>query len=253
MFCTLCLEESKKRFCRNLKTEEKQIGNIAFIKATIHKKSAIKKFEKKIKNKADTVILSENLKGYQFKNLKVYNNDFFIKNIAKYTFKNIVRLSKIPPNSLTVCIKDSKFEFSELVYSLAVSTNVIKIITKNFAEYNIISEKIYDDYGMELIISDSVENADLGIDFDCENPKIWFNTPENYVEITKKCVKLSAGLKGYVPKGISECDFAGMLQNYQEFKRLKLLHADVMLKNDKFFKINYDNIKNFLDNKSECW
>lgn len=253
MFCTLCLEESKKRFCRNLKIEEKQIGEITFLKATVHKKSAIKKFEKKLKNKADTVILSENLKDYQFKNLKVYNNNYFIKNIAKYTFKNIIRLSKIPPNSLTVCIKDSKFEFSELVYSLANSANVIKIITNNFAEYTAICEKIYEDFGMELIITDKVESADLGIDFDCENPRIWFNNPENYAEITKKCVKLSAGLKSYVPKGISECDFAGILQNYKEFKRLKLLHADLMLKNDKFFKINYDNIKNFLDIKSECW
>lgn len=252
MFCTLVLEESKKRFCRNLKIEEKQIGEIAFIKVTAHKKSALKKIEKKLKGKADTIILSENLKDFHFNKINVYKNDLFLKSIAKYTFKNIIKLSKIPPNSLSVCIKDSDCEFSDFVYSLANSSNTIKIITDNKEKYEIICNKIYDDFGMNPIISKDFEGVDLGVDFDSENPKIWFKNPKNYAEITKKCVHLSAGLKGYVPKGISECDFAGVLKEYKIFRRLNLLHADLILKNNKFYKINQDNIKNFLDIKEEC-
>ncbi len=247
MFCTVCLEESKKRFCRNLIIEEKQIGEITFIKATVRKESALKRFEKKLKKRADTVILSDNLKGYEFKNLKVYNNDSFMKSIAKYTFKNIIRLSKITPNKLCVCICDKYFEFSELVYSLANQVSVLKIITDEKQKYQDLSNKIYDEFGMELILTEQADTADLGIDFNCDNPKIWFNSPDNYAELTKKCVKIGAGLKGYVPKGISECDFAGILQEYKDFKRLKLLHADVMVKNEKFYKINRDNIKNCYD------
>ena len=253
MFCTLSLQESKKRFHKNLIIEECKIGDIEFLKIVVYKKTAVKKLEKKLKNKVDTVILSDNLKDLQFKKLKVYNNDAFIKSIAKYTFKNIMKLSKIPTNKLTICITDKECDFSDFVYSLATHATVIKIITDATEKYKDLSEKIYNDFGMLLILTSLAENADLGINFNTDNPRIWFNSPENFAELTKKCVKIGAGLRGYVPKGISECDFAGILRQYNDFRRLKLLHADVMVKNNKFYKINRENIKNFLDNKDECW
>ena len=55
MFCTVTFEESKKRFSRNLIIENKKIGNIEFVKAVIHKPNAIKRLEKRLKNKVDTV------------------------------------------------------------------------------------------------------------------------------------------------------------------------------------------------------
>lgn len=253
MFCTLTLKTERKRFCRNLIIKERKIGNITFYEAVAYKKSAIKKLEKKLKGKADTVLLSENLKDVNFKKLKVYNNNIFLRNVSIYTFKNIIKLSKIPTNKLTICIVDKDCEYKEFVTSLSSHAAIIKIVTNKKEEYQILSDKIYEEYGMNLIISDKCDNADLGIDFDNVFPEIWFNSPNNCVILNNECVKIGVGLKKYVPQGINECDFAGVLKDYREFKRLRLLHADVLLKNKKFYKINRDNIKKFLDNKSEYW
>lgn len=253
MFCTLTLEERKKRFCRNLIIEEKQIGEIKFIKATAYKRSSIKRLEKKLKDRVDMIILSDNLKDLKFKKLKVYNNRDYIKRIAMYTFTNIIRLSKIPANQLSICITDKACEFSDYIFSIANKVAIIRIVTNNIDEYAIVSDKIYNDYGMSPIILNKEEKSDLGIIFDYENPRIWFNAPENYSEITPKCIKLGAGLKGFVPKNINEADFAGVLKDFKDFRRLNLLNADLIFKNNKYFKINSNNIKNFLDIDDEYW
>ena len=248
MFGTLCFKETKKRFKKCIRIEEKNIGEVDFLQVTCFKKLNSKKIEKKLKKRIDTIILSDNISGIQFERIAVYNNTDFLKTIATYTFKNIIRLSGIPSNKLSVCLIDKKGEFTSFAYSLANCASVVKITTDNDEKYNEIAENIYDDFGMNPIISKEISSADLGLDLSENIPKIWFNCPENFAEINKSCVKLGAGLRSYVPKGINQCDFAGVLQNYKDFKRLKLLNADVMIKNKKIYKINKENIKNFLDN-----
>ena len=248
MFATLTFLKSKKRLCKNIRIEEKHIGDIEYLNVVCFKKINKKKIEKKLKNKVDTIILAENINNIEFENIKVYNSDKYLKIISIYTFKNIIRLSNIPLNKLSVCLIDKKGLFADFAYSLANSASIIKIVTDKPEFFIEIKNKIYDDFGMEPIITNEMSDADLGLDLSDSIPKIWFKTPKNFVTIDKSCVALGAGLKKYVPKGINQCDFAGVLQKYKDFRRLKLLNAQVMIKNNGIYKINRDNIKNFLDN-----
>ena len=249
MFCTLTYQATKKRFHKNLKIENKTIGEVEYLKAVCYKQIKPSKIENKIKSKVDTIILSSNLSHLEFKNIKIYNDDTFFKNIAISTFKKIISYSNIPANKLTVCLVDKNCNYADFSIYIAKRASVLKIITEN-EKYNDISEKIYDECGMKPIITSSYENCDLGFNLDCENPRVWFKSQDNFAEITKHCVNIGIGLKSLVPKGINPCDFASALQEYNSFKRLRLLEADLMKKNEKYYKINFNNIKNFLDNAS---
>ena len=202
-----------------------------------------------MKNKVDTAILSENIDEINFKNIKIYNCSNYLKEVSKSTFEGIINIVKIPINKLSVCVVDRDCEHPDFIYSLANKCSIIKIITNNFEKYLPFAEKIYNDFGMQPIVTSFVDDADLGIDLNSEIPKIWFNNQRNYVHITKKCVKIGIGFRKFVPTGINQCDFAGFLQNYNEFKRLKLVNADMFLRLEKLYKINAENIQNFLDNK----
>lgn len=248
MFATLDFCKSKKRLSKNIRIEQKNIGEIEFLAITCYKKINCKKIERKLKNRVDTIILSDKIDNVDFENISVYNNEKYLKTISIYTFKNIIKLSGIPSNKLTVCLVDKNGMFADFAYSLANNASVVRIVTERQEFYNDVIERIYDDFGMKPIISNEIINSDLGLDLNGEEPRIWFNSPDNFVLINKDCVKLGAGLKKYVPKGINQCDFAGVIHRYKDFKRLKLLNADVMIKNNGIYKINKDNIKNFLDN-----
>lgn len=249
MFCTITFEKTKKKFRKNIRIENKSVGSVEYLKVTCFNKINTKKLEKKLSKTTDKIVLSDNIKDISFNKIEIYDNTDFLKNIAVLTFKNIINMTKIPTNKLSLSVTDKKARFTDFVYSLSKKASVIKVSTESLSEYETECKYIYEDFGMQPIISENVLEADLGIDLDKTNPIIWFNTPENYVEITKECVKLGAGLKSYVPKGISECEFAGLLKDYRDFKRLNLITAELMKKNGKFYKINHENIKNFLDNE----
>lgn len=246
MFCTINYIETKKRFSRNLKIEKKNIGEIDFLKITVYKKSTLKRVDKKLKNKVDLAIVSDNIKDYNFNNFNVYNNDKYLINIAKITFKQILKISKIKPEELIICVVDRECEHPDFVRTLVNKAKIIKVATNSIDKYLTVSEGIIEDFGVGLVISSSIQNADIGIVLDNE-PKIWFNNYSNTFLLNKKCIKIGAGLRKFVPVGISECDFAGVLHEYTEFKRLKLLNASALFKSGKYFEINEINIKNFLD------
>ncbi len=249
MFCTISLNESKKRFSRNIIIKENTIGEVKYLNVILKKKSLLKKAEKKLKNKVDFAIVSENINELDFKIIKVFDSTSYLKNAAKSTFEKIIDLSNIETNKLSICVVDNNCEHPEFIYNLANKCSIIKIITQNFENYLKIADEIYSDFGMKPIVTSIIDNSDLGIDLSFNEPRIWFNSFDNYAKITKKCVKIGIGFRKLVPNGINQCDFAAVLQNYNEFNRLKLVNADMILKGDKFYKINENNIQNFLDNK----
>ncbi len=249
MFATINLEKTKKRLKKSVKIEESKIGEVEFLKVTLFKELSPKKIERKLKNKVDTVILSESLSNNSFNKIKVYDSVDFIKNISAYTFMKIIKLSKIKANDLSVCVVDKKGDYTDFVKSLVKKASLIKIITQNDKDYLTLADEIYDEYGVQLIFSDDIGNCNLGINLDVSNPIIWFNCVKNYAKITKRCIKIGAGLSSSVPKGIFECDFAGILKEYRDFRRLNLITADYFEKDNFLYEINCKNIKNFLDIK----
>jgi len=252
MFCTVNFVETKKRFSKNFRIEKNKIGEIEFLKVTIYKESALKKIDKKLKSKVDLAIVSENIKDYNFNNFETYNNDNYLIDIAKYTFKCIIKMSNINPNLLSICVVDKQCKHPDFVRSLVNKAKIVKVCTNSFDKYLSVSEGVLDDFGVDLILSSSIKNANLGIVLENE-PKIWFNDYSNIFLLNKKCVRIGAGLKKFVPTGISECDFAGVLHKYNEFKRLKLLNANTLCMNGKYYELNEYNIKNFLDNNDKNW
>ncbi len=247
MFATINFEKSKKRLKKSIKIEKLKIGKIDYLKVNVFKEIPAKKIERKLKNKVDTVLLSKNLSDLEFSKLKVYDSTDFIRKASAYTFIKMIKLSKLKANSISVCVVDKKGEFTDFVKDLVNKASLIKVITQNDKKYLALSDEIYDEYGVQLIFSDDISNCDFGINLDVSTPIIWFNCVKNYVKITKNCIRIGAGLKGKVPKGIYECDFAGILSEYQEFKRLNLITADCFERNDLLYEINCKNIKNFLD------
>ena len=251
MFCTISLIDSKKRFSKNIIIKEEKIGDIEYLKVLIRKLSLLNKVEKKLKNKVDKAILSENidLNSVNFKNLNLYDCRFYLKEVAKTTFIKIINLTEIPANKISVCVVDKNCEYSDFIYSLVDKCSVIRIVTNSIEKYSQFAEEIYSDFGMKPIITSIVDNSDIGIDLSCDEPKVWFNNYNNYVQITNKCIKIGVGFRKLVPPGINQCDFASVLQNYNDFSRLNLVDADLLLRFGKFYEINRNNIKNFLDNK----
>ncbi len=247
MFATVNLVKSKKRLRKSIKIEKCRVGEVEFIKVTLYKELPSKKIERKLKNKADTVVLSENLSHLEFNRINVYDSVEFIKSISVYTFIKIINLSKIEANNLAVCVVDKKGKYTDFIKTLVNKASLVKIITQNEQDYLNLSDEIYEEYGVQLIFSDEISNCDLGINLDVSNPIIWFNSVKNYVKITKNCIKIGAGLCGQVPKGIYECDFAGMLKGFKDFRRLNLITADYFEKDNRLYGINCKNIKNFLD------
>lgn len=250
MFCTISLIESKKRFSKNLIINENKIGELTYYSVVIRKKSLLKKVEKKLKNKVDTVIVSDNIdfNEIDFKKLSIYDSSNYFKEIVKSTFKKIIGFSNIPINKLSICVIDYYCEYPEFIYDLADKCSIIKIVTKNFEKYLPFADEIYDDFGMKPIVTSIVDSADLGIDLSSKESRIWFNNYENHAFITKECVKIGIGFNKLVPKGINQCDFASVLQNYKEFNRIKFANTDTIIKSNKLYKINENNIQNFLDN-----
>ncbi len=246
MFCTINYIETKKRFSKNYKIKIEKIGEVEYYNVTIFKKTAIKKIEKKLNDKVDFAIISDNLKEIEFEKFNIYNNNEFLNNIAEYTFKMIIKLSGIEINELSISIVDTECKHPEFVRSLVRKASILKVATNSIDKYLTVSEGILNDFGTSLVISSTVNSGDIGIIFG-ETPKIWFKSYENIYSINKNCVKIGVGLRRFVPQGINECDFAGLLQRYNDFKRLKLLNATTLCRNGKYFVINEYNIKNFLD------
>ena len=92
MFATLTFLKSKKRLCKNIRIEEKHIGDIEYLNVVCFKKINPKKIEKKLKNKVDTIILAENINNIEFKNIKVYNSDKYLKIISIYWIRIFFRI-----------------------------------------------------------------------------------------------------------------------------------------------------------------
>ena len=248
MFCTINLVETKKRFSRNVVITNESIGELSFLKVVIYKKSALKKVEKRLKSKVKFAIVSKNIKDYDFEYLKIYNNDEYLINIAKHTFKYILKLMSLNPKDISVCVVDRECKHPEFVASLANRAGIVKVVTNDIDKYLTVSDSVLEDFGTSLVVKTTVSDTDFGIDLN-ETPYFWFGTKENCFELTNECVKIGSGFRKFVPQGISQCDFAGAIHKFREFKRLKLLNSDLLFKNGKYYEINKNNIKKFLDNR----
>lgn len=254
MFATITLKSINKRFKKSFKIEKKKIGETEFLKVTLYKRISDRKLEKKLKNKVDTVILSDNLRGLNFKTINISNSDNFIKKTACYTFSDIIKLSGENANRITVCIIDKYGEYRWFVKGLVDKASVIKVITENLEDYTALSSEIYEEKGAELILTDDNEKCDIGMNLDVKKPYIWIKNTDNRIYISKDCIKLSQGISGVVPQDIYECDFANILREYKEFKRLNLISADCYEKNGYLYRVNSVNINElFAENKIESY
>lgn len=250
MFAMVTLKKSNKKLRKSYKIEKKFIGDVEFIKMTLFKEISAKKIERKLKNRVDKVILSGNLKNLNFEKMKVSDSSDFQKRIITNTFFDILSLSGLSPNRLTVCVNDRDGKNIDFVKKLVDKAVIIKVITDNKEDYSLLSSEVFEEFGTELVFSDNQKNCKIGIDFDSEKPIIWFNNPGNAIEISKDCIKLSSGISAIVPKGIYECDFANELKENIEFKRLNLISASFYKKNGFLYKFNSANVRGLLKENS---
>lgn len=220
----------------NLKLES--VGdNAKFLKVEYYykrKKINFEKIEKVIGNYASKIILPEFIKADKvaFKRLKVLNCDEFLKQVLTNTAGRLVLNSKKPLKDICVCLIDENGDYLEAAVRLLQIAGVVKVKTNQQLKYSQLSDRLLNECGATLIITDNINNFDLLLapeGIDGNKPLICLSDFSFCYEIKEQFVNVGVGFNRLIPEYINKCTFAAALCDYPEFSRLKLVTAESLV------------------------
>lgn len=139
--------------------EKKSLRSIKILYVSVteqNKKVPWKKISKILKNKTCDILCNENIQVPSSYDFFRYNSTSLQEEFCKNAVINGLKSSKIDPDKLIVTLFDPIGKHSEILKKLILFSNQVFVITYNQKKYLKFQEKIMNEYGASIVVSDDL-------------------------------------------------------------------------------------------------
>lgn len=147
------------------------------------------------KNSGAQIILSKELKKYkELLNLKEEKNlQYYIEDILKYIMNKSNK--KLELQNIYICSNEYKEKNIDIINYLIDKVKTVNIVTNNIKKYNLLEEKIYNQNGILIVVTNNknkaLKRADFIINLDFTNEELKkYKINRNAIIINSTCEKI---------------------------------------------------------------